>query len=1856
MDVDPQQGQQLLQVGEDNNNGGNDGNNGGAALEAGIAELQAEMRRLREKLEALEDLKKKQHAQPGGGQGSSEQQREGSQQPSIRNTPTPPIQTTIFPSAESQPAIAGNPHLQAQAQTILRNRHPPAIDTNVAVNSGSEVIDLTSGSPITPFSAPAMIRTSSSSSVLQSSMASTSIVSSQAPATSTTSGLCQTGNSLFANINVPLVGMAGGITTNVQHSSYHGGSSSQQHNHHHLQQPSLYSSVHAHGSAALPLQISTAAAAVQATPQPVSNPVMAANRRSTLPFVTTQAQSVFDQRLQQQQLYQAQYQKQIEENQRLQLQQLALLQERVHTQQLDRRQAVMNAQQEIWRQLQFGPTTNGGGSVPSQLQTAATLPLAKQFQQLSNPRVAVTNAIVSSGTALNTLSSAGIGTPQAVGTGPVNSVLPEGFYVQNVNDPVYEQNIERLKFMAQSIQEGPEQARELCKELLVWLNDVRAYHAPQEEALASVIKAVAHAAISFGIQEAFSVLNLAVSYHQAMTPNLSWAVQFWIDFVKKKAEEIGRQLTQPIPMPTQTTMTNALSTAASATYTSVTATISSMSYAALATQAMRVPQTTATAPAPAVSSSTIQIPPTIAPAPTPGATSSVKRTRRRIVPAPAPIVAQQPASPSVTPAMANDSHTVSTTTVAVSTPITTMSTATTTPTSTSTTIPSVTTAPASTTTTTFPSVTTAPASTTNTSIPCITADPASTTTTAFPSTAATPSSATSPASHTAAVLPTQTPTFPVLGLSDPSAEVKIPLLLQYIVTPIPVMRDNLGTMNFKFNVPPEIFRNMMRKNVQPVSVSTDLNPTVSTATGSDATSSAGTNDGTTASPNTISLNQNGTQNLRIQLRMFFDHLTEENVWPSKLFAIICNDVQVPFVRKKDRGGAASSSSFGGRIWGVSGGVRGEADLPCDLTQFIQVGHNTLRIELNRADDVPLPQHGTGGFGNNNDAGKVRGETLPSNVALDLFRLCVELYSFTDASQVVSDVSLMQCLEEEHTIKMIDRQLDPVIRFNSPRAPPPTNPIFPGAPLVLISPQHLELNLHDPITNRRIKIPARGQTCKHISCFDFSSWINEFASRGKYLCPVCGGRLTIDGLRIDKFVARVLREVPMKYSELPGLKKTQDLWGSDAGGGTVRMGTGTGNEDEEIKIVELLSGGVWRIYVKDQVPTAGTEQGANGSLPTSAATPSTIETLTRLMAETARPIPSAVGTSTTSTTQPAPTASMSELATSVGIMTASVAQNPNKPSGLLAPVRKRDGVTRPAPTSAVGSSALQGVTRMTEKQVPGVGKQTDLPAAPEAALAVTDMSAASASVVQYHGVRLPSVLEKQVPVVEKQTDLTATPVDEAALPAQKVVEEPAETVTVEQPSAAVDKVDGDLVMAAVETQSVSEANTITAIHSPHPTDDDIDAMAVDDDIGRTASDMDEDSTVASTGKRPAQAPTARVPTSERATDVTGAGLDRVGTGEKERPDEAVMTASAGTTSEKVMEPDQSTEKLESTPALADTESPSETIIRRCTSPEQMSTTSSASASAEKRSLMRELFGSSSTEPSATRSTSTGLFRGGLLSSSFASSVIDEVFGSSNRKRTVSPSEDNAAKQAESDKLDPKKRRMTSFDFIVKKENRSASPRSASTSGDNKSDWSKRLSLRLNLGGGKDSAASQRGTDNDPLLRLLKGSRAGSSGGSKQTETTSSGSSGGRSDLRSILERLKATDQKRNQTLMDGRSEVGRGRLGDDGGSGNEAMPSSSVLHQKGCLRGDGQSLSTADSEDECKETKQNTGNSNRADGDQKDREEKKEEEGKKDSVPMAASFDFEDAVDIFDALVDQENDDDDDDDDDDWTFGFCTKNK
>ncbi|OAF68494.1 hypothetical protein A3Q56_03773 [Intoshia linei] len=71
---------------------------------------------------------------------------------------------------------------------------------------------------------------------------------------------------------------------------------------------------------------------------------------------------------------------------------------------------------------------------------------------------------------------------------------------------------------------------------------------------------------------------------------------------------------------------------------------------------------------------------------------------------------------------------------------------------------------------------------------------------------------------------------------------------------------------------------------------------------------------------------------------------------------------------------------------------------------------------------------------------------------------------------------------------------------------------------------VRINVECAISFRQIKIPARGQDCQHVQCYDLSTYVNLNADRTLWRCPICQKEAALESLHIDGYVNKLLSHV------------------------------------------------------------------------------------------------------------------------------------------------------------------------------------------------------------------------------------------------------------------------------------------------------------------------------------------------------------------------------------------------------------------------------------------------------------------------------------------------------------------------------------------------------------------------------------------------------------------------------------------------------------------------------------------------------------------------------------------------------------
>ncbi|XP_076361206.1 zinc finger MIZ domain-containing protein 1-like isoform X3 [Tachypleus tridentatus] len=71
---------------------------------------------------------------------------------------------------------------------------------------------------------------------------------------------------------------------------------------------------------------------------------------------------------------------------------------------------------------------------------------------------------------------------------------------------------------------------------------------------------------------------------------------------------------------------------------------------------------------------------------------------------------------------------------------------------------------------------------------------------------------------------------------------------------------------------------------------------------------------------------------------------------------------------------------------------------------------------------------------------------------------------------------------------------------------------------------IKVSLKCPITFKKINLPARGEECKHIQCFDLQSYLQLNSERESWRCPVCSKTAVLEKLEVDQYMWAVLNNL------------------------------------------------------------------------------------------------------------------------------------------------------------------------------------------------------------------------------------------------------------------------------------------------------------------------------------------------------------------------------------------------------------------------------------------------------------------------------------------------------------------------------------------------------------------------------------------------------------------------------------------------------------------------------------------------------------------------------------------------------------
>lgn len=102
---------------------------------------------------------------------------------------------------------------------------------------------------------------------------------------------------------------------------------------------------------------------------------------------------------------------------------------------------------------------------------------------------------------------------------------------------------------------------------------------------------------------------------------------------------------------------------------------------------------------------------------------------------------------------------------------------------------------------------------------------------------------------------------------------------------------------------------------------------------------------------------------------------------------------------------------------------------------------------------------------------------------------------------------------------------------------------------------LVLSLKCPLTYMRLSLPVRATTCKHIQCFDATSYLQLQEQGPQWLCPVCSNSAPYDSLAVDEYVKDILENTSSDLDQVTidpdgtwHTEKTQDRAHNGSGGG------------------------------------------------------------------------------------------------------------------------------------------------------------------------------------------------------------------------------------------------------------------------------------------------------------------------------------------------------------------------------------------------------------------------------------------------------------------------------------------------------------------------------------------------------------------------------------------------------------------------------------------------------------------------------------------------------------------------------------
>lgn len=99
---------------------------------------------------------------------------------------------------------------------------------------------------------------------------------------------------------------------------------------------------------------------------------------------------------------------------------------------------------------------------------------------------------------------------------------------------------------------------------------------------------------------------------------------------------------------------------------------------------------------------------------------------------------------------------------------------------------------------------------------------------------------------------------------------------------------------------------------------------------------------------------------------------------------------------------------------------------------------------------------------------------------------------------------------------------------------------------------LVLSLKCPVAHKRLVLPVRATTCKHLQCFDATSYLQLQEQGPQWLCPVCDKSAPYDTLAVDEYALDILENTAHDLEQVridsDGTWHTEESQDSHNGGG------------------------------------------------------------------------------------------------------------------------------------------------------------------------------------------------------------------------------------------------------------------------------------------------------------------------------------------------------------------------------------------------------------------------------------------------------------------------------------------------------------------------------------------------------------------------------------------------------------------------------------------------------------------------------------------------------------------------------------